>query len=49
MNLGWPTQFGRRAGEEETFFTGVVSENSEFFVVIGRTALNTRNCFTAAS
>jgi hypothetical protein len=47
--IGSPIQFGRRIGEEEAFFLREVSENSEFFVVIGRTSLKARNCFTATS
>lgn len=47
--VGWPTQFGRRTGKVESFFLGVASEDSEFFVEIGRASLKTRNCFTAAS
>jgi len=47
--VGWTTQFSRRGVQVEVFFTDVVPENSEFFLVIGRTSLKARNCFTAAS
>ena len=42
-------QRGWRIGEEEAGFFSVGVEDSEFFVVIGRTALKARNCFAAAS
>ncbi len=47
--VGWTTQFGRRFYELEAEFLGVVREDSEFLVEIGRTALKTRSCFTAAA
>jgi len=47
--IGSPIQFGRRIGEEEAFFLREGSKNSEFFMVIGRTSLKARNCFTATS
>lgn len=47
--IGSPVQIGRRIGEEEAFFLREVSENSEFFAVMGRTSLKARNCFTATS
>ena len=49
MLVGRPDQFDRRGMEEESAFFGVLSENSEFLVEIGRTALKARNCFAAAS
>jgi hypothetical protein len=42
-------QFVRSDREEEAALVGVVAEDSEFLVVIGRTALKARSCFAAAS
>jgi hypothetical protein len=42
-------QLGRGLGEVEAGFVGVGVENSEFLLVIGRTALKASNCFAAAS
>ena len=42
-------QVGWFVGKVEAGFFGVGAEDSEFLVVIGRTALKARNCFTAAS
>ena len=35
--------------EEESSFTRVLSEETNLFEVMGRAALNTCNCFTAAA
>jgi hypothetical protein len=45
----WAAQLGWWPGEEEVVFRGVAAEDSEFLVVIGRTALKARSCFAAAS
>lgn len=47
--VGGAAQFVRRGFEEEALLFGVLAEDGEFFVVIGRTSLKARNCFTAAS
>ena len=47
--VGRADQRGWRTGKEEIVLPGVISENSDFFDEIGRTALKARNCFTAAS
>lgn len=41
--VGRAAQRGGRAGEEVAGVPGAVAENSEFFDVIGRTALKARN------
>ena len=47
--VGCAIQFGRRCLEDESALFCADSEDSEFLVVIGRTALKARNCFAAAS
>ena len=47
--VGWSAQFRGGGAQVEVFFPREGSENSEFFLVMGRTSLKTRNCFTAAS
>jgi hypothetical protein len=47
--VGSAAQFVWRGLEEESCLFGIGTENSEFFVVIGRTSLKARNCRTAAS
>lgn len=44
-----PAQFGRWLREDEFLLGGVGPEDGEFFEVMGRTALKTRNCLAAAS
>jgi hypothetical protein len=47
--VGNTAQFVRLGLEEEVLFACDLSENGEFFSVIGITALKARNCFAAAS
>ena len=47
--VGNTAQFVRRGLEEDVLFRGELSENSELFLVIGRTALKARSCLAAAS
>lgn len=47
--VGRTAQLFRTLPEKEACLVCVVAEYSDFFEVIGRTALNTRNCVAAAS
>lgn len=47
--VGCPVQFDRRGLEDESALVCAGAEDSEFLVVIGRTALKACNCFEAAS
>jgi len=47
--IGRATQDFEGAREVESSFTRVLSEETNFFEVMGWAALNTCNCFTAAA
>ena len=47
--VGDAAQFVRRGFEEQRLFSGVLAEDCELLVVIGRTSLKARNCVAAAS
>ncbi len=47
--VGGAAQLVWRGAEDEAGFIGIGAENSEFLLVIGRTSLKARNCFTASS
>jgi len=47
--VGDAAQLDRWLLEEKSLLCGDLAEDGEFFVVIGRTSLKARNCFTAAS
>ncbi len=47
--VGYSTQLRGWGEQAEIFSPRESPENSEFLLVMGRTSLNSRNCFTAAS